>query len=116
MIVGAILGAMLLSMIMSAAHTQVVWWMYLIGAVAGAVLASIFLKPFIILGSAFSGAYFAVTGAYSLILMKEMIFKEHIWLTGSSYPWYVFAAILLLTVLCAAVQFGLGKGHVRGIG
>jgi hypothetical protein len=115
-IIGAFLGAMLLHMVLGAAHTQTDWWVYLIGAVAGAVLASIFLKPFLIIGSAFEGAYMTAAGAYSLILMKDMVLQGSILPNVQAYPWYIFAAVLLLTVLGTAVQFGKGKGHIRGIG
>lgn len=114
-ITGAFLGAVLLSLILGAMHVQTVWWVYLIGAVAGAVLAAIFLKPYIIIGSAFNGAYLAVMGAYSLILMKDLVTQKNLWSIDPSYPWYIYAGILALTVLGAAVQFGVCKGRIKGI-
>ena len=108
---GAILGAALMNLLLFTLSGVDAGWPMVAGAILGAILAGIFIKPYIIIGSSFNGAYFAALGAYSLILMKDMTQEN---LFGQSLPWYVLLGVLALTVLGIAAQFGLNKGREFG--
>jgi hypothetical protein len=101
-LIGASLGAMLLLAVLKTFGMEPVWWAALVGAAAGAILAGVFLKTFIIIGSAYSGSHLAVVGVYTLILNQNFMNLDQQELL--SFPWYVLAAILVLTVVAAAVQ------------
>ena len=110
---GAVLGAALANLLLTATGVLPEYWMLLIGAVLGGVLAGIFLKPYIIIGSAFNGAYLAVTGIYAVALMKDFI-QDGMYMPGGALPWYVFAGVLAFTVIGAGVQFRANAGREIG--
>lgn len=99
--IGALLGAVFTSVVLSAFSITALPWMILAGAVVVAILAGVFLKQFIIIGSSFQGAYMIAAGAYALI-------------TGVSYagfdaamktvelPWYIFVIIVVVGI-CAVI-------------
>lgn len=107
-LIGALLGAVFASVVLSALGIAALPWMLLVGAVVVAVIAGVFLKQFIIIGSSFHGAYMIVAGAYALI-------------TGGSYvgfnaayeavalPWYIIALIVVLGIIAAVIQNRIEK-------
>ncbi len=108
---GAILGAALVNMLMFTSTGIEAGWPLAVGAILGAILAGVFIKPYIIIGSSLNGAYFTVLGAYSLILMRDMTQEN---LFGQSLPWYVLLAALVLAFFGIIAQFGLNKGREIG--
>lgn len=108
-LIGALLGGMLLLVALNALNVDAPWWVGLIGAVAGAVIAGVYLKLFIIIGSSYSGAQLAVVGAYALIVNKDFLEMHNRQVL--SFPWYVLAIILALAVVAVVAQMRYMKGH-----
>ena len=107
-IIGAFIGALLAVMILSLFGVQPVWWASLIGAVIVAVMAAVFLKQFIIIGSAFQGSYMVVAGVYSLIVGVDHIGSAGAWDT-INLPWYVSVVGIVLGIVTAIIQTKLEK-------
>ncbi len=102
-LIGALLGGMFTSVILSALGITALPWMILIGAVVVAILAGVFLKQFIIIGSSFQGAYMIVAGVYALILgMSYVGFNET--MKAVELPWYAYGIILLLGIVAVIFQ------------
>lgn len=112
-ITGAVLGAALINLLLAAWSGFEAGWPLVVGAVLGAILASVFIKPYIIVGSSFNGAYLAVLGVYSIIMMKDLT-QENLLNPGIGLPWYVLFGILALTLFGVIAQFGLNKGRELG--
>ncbi len=110
---GSVLGAALTNLLLTAAGVLIATWMLIIGAAIGGVLAGIFLKPYIIIGSAFNGAYLAVTGIYAVALMKDFL-QDGMYMLDGELPWYVFAGVLVLTAVGACAQFRANAGREIG--
>lgn len=111
---GAALGAALAGLVTSVFGPIAVLAL-LIGAVVGATLSSIFLKPYIIVGSAFNGAYFMGVGLQTLLTMQTAA-VDKLLSPMTSLPWYILIAVLALTVLGAIVQFRANKGRELNTG
>ncbi|MEA4939118.1 MAG: DUF4203 domain-containing protein [Christensenella sp.] len=102
-LIGALLGGMFTSVILSALGITALPWMILIGAVVVAILAGVFLKQFIIIGSSFQGAYMIVAGVYALIFgMSYVGFNET--MKAVELPWYAYGIILLLGIVAVIFQ------------
>lgn len=104
---GAYLGALGLAILLAVLNVPHAWWISLLGALAGALIAGFFFKFFIVCGSAFHGAYLMASGVFSLISQKDLLVTGSgslpAW--GTGYAWFVYAAILVLTIVGAAVQY-----------
>ncbi|MEZ4509431.1 MAG: DUF4203 domain-containing protein [Eubacteriales bacterium] len=102
-LIGAALGYMFTSVILSAFGITALLWMMLVGAAVVAIIAGVFLKQFIIIGSAFQGAYLIVAGVFALIsglslagYGDTMQFLE--------LPLYLYAIIAALGIVGTVVQ------------
>jgi len=111
---GAVLGAIAASLLVSI-FTPPQAIPLLIGAAVGAVLASIFIKPYIIVGSAFNGAYFAGAGAQTLFAMQTLPIGTLFSPVGT-LPWYILLGVLALTVIGAIAQFRVNRGRPLATG
>ncbi len=102
-LIGALLGGAFTSVILSAVGVTALPWMILVGAVVVAIIAGIFLKQFIILGSSFQGSYLIVAGAYALISgVSYAGFSDA--LQAVELPWYLYAIIVVLGIVGIIVQ------------
>ncbi len=110
-LIGALLGAMLLLVALNALGIEPFWWAALIGAVAGAIIAGVFLQTFIIIGSSYSGSQLTVVGVYALIANKDFLEMHNQQLL--SFPWYILVAILALAVVAIVVQMKYKKSHPK---
>jgi hypothetical protein len=111
-LVGAFLGALLSSLIFSLFGMAPNWWIYLIGAIPGAILAGVLVKPFIKIASAFEGGYLAMAGLLSLIQGTNLLaMQPNMLLPHLGFPWYFYVGVLVLAVLGMIVQFRTNKGR-----
>jgi hypothetical protein len=108
-VVGALLGAMLLPIILSVFGVGSAWWITLVGAIIGGLIAGMFLKEFIIIGSSFQGSYMAIGGVYALITNKSYLETQNQNLL--SLPWYILIAIIALTIVAAIMQMKYTKDN-----
>ncbi|HWR22385.1 MAG TPA: DUF4203 domain-containing protein [Feifaniaceae bacterium] len=107
---GALLGAALVNALAGTPGGAYAGWPIAVGAILGAILAGMFLKPYLIIGSSLNGAYFSALGAYSLVVMEDMtqdLFKQDL-------PWYVLLCVLVLAAFGVIAQFRLNKGREIG--
>jgi len=107
-IIGALLGGALASVILSAFGVTALPWMILVGAVIVAIIAGVFLKQFIIIGSSFQGAYMIVAGAYGLITNMNYIGLDTAMKTVQ-LPWYLYAIIVVLGIIAIIIQNSFEK-------
>jgi len=107
-LIGALLGGAFTSVVLSAVGVTALPWMILVGAVVVAIIAGVFLKQFIIIGSSFQGAFMIVAGAYALITgMTYVGFDEA--MKAVELPWYLYAIIVVLGILAIIVQNKIEK-------
>ena len=107
-LIGALLGAVFTSVVLSALGITALPWMILVGAVVVAIIAGVFLKQFIIIGSSFQGAFMIVAGAYALITGISYVgFDEA--MKAVELPWYLYAIIVVLGILAIIVQNKIEK-------
>lgn len=109
---GAFLGALLSALVFGLFNVGPTWWVYLIGAIPGGILAGVLVRPYLIIASSFYGAYLIMTGIYGFILGKEVFNLQQGMLAPlMDLPWYVYAGILVLTIIGAVFQFRTNKGR-----
>ncbi|HWQ98169.1 MAG TPA: DUF4203 domain-containing protein [Clostridia bacterium] len=102
-LIGALIGGMFTSIILSALGVTAQTWMLLVGAAVVAIIAGVFLKQFIIIGSSFQGSYLVVAGAYALISgMSYAGFNDA--LQAVELPWYLYLIIVVLGIVGMIVQ------------
>jgi len=107
-LIGALLGGACASVVLSAFGVVALPWMILVGAAVVAIIAGVFLKQFIIIGSSFQGSYLIVAGAYAIIAGTSYIgFDEA--MKAVELPWYIYAIILVLGILAALIQNAMVK-------
>jgi len=107
-LIGALLGGAFTSVVLSAVGVTALPWMILVGAVVVAIIAGVFLKQFIIIGSSFQGAFMIVAGAYALITGISYVgFDEA--MKAVELPWYIYAIIVVLGILAVIVQNKIEK-------
>ena len=107
-LIGALLGGAFTSVVLSAVGVTALPWMILVGAVVVAIIAGVFLKQFIIIGSSFQGAFMIVAGAYALITGISYVgFDEA--MKAVELPWYLYAIIVVLGILAIIVQNKIEK-------
>lgn len=102
-LIGALLGAGLVLVITNSLEVEPLWWVAAIGAAAGALIAGLFIKKFIIAGSALNGATMLTVGVYALITGKDYLAEQSKELL--SFPWYILAIVAVVTVIAAIGQF-----------
>ena len=102
-LIGALLGGMFTSVILSAFGVTALPWMILVGAAIVAIFAGVFLKQFIIIGSAFQGSYLIVAGVFALITGVRIAGFENA-LQAITLPWYLYVVIVVLGILGIIVQ------------
>ncbi|HPJ02119.1 MAG TPA: DUF4203 domain-containing protein [Candidatus Limiplasma sp.] len=102
-LIGALLGASLVLVVLNSLGVDPVWWTAAIGAVAGALIAGLFIKEFIIVGSALNGATMATVGVYALITGKDYLAEQSKELL--TFPWYILVIVAVVTVIAAIGQF-----------
>ena len=102
-LIGALLGGMFTSVILSAFGVTALPWMMIVGAVVVAIIAGVFLKQFIIIGSAFQGSYLIVAGVFALITGINFAGFEDA-LQAIELPWYLYAVIVVLGIVGMIVQ------------
>ena len=107
-LIGALLGAVLVSVVLSALSITALPWMILVGAVVVAIIAGVFLKQFIIIGSSFQGAYMIVAGAYALISGMSYVGFDTA-MKAVELPWYIYVIMLVLGILAAIIQSRIEK-------
>ena len=107
-LIGALLGALFTSVILSALGVAVLPWMILVGAVVVAIIAGVFLKQFIIIGSSFQGAYMIVAGAYALITGISYVGFDTA-MKAVELPWYIYAIVVLLGIVAVVIQNKIEK-------
>ena len=107
-LIGALLGAAATSVILSAFGVTALPWMILVGAVVVAIIAGIFIKQFIIIGSSFNGAYLIVAGVYALISGVSYAGFDTA-MKAVELPWYIYTIILVLGILAVIVQNSMEK-------
>ena len=107
-LIGALLGGVFTSVVLSALGITALPWMILVGAVVVAIIAGVFLKQFIIIGSSFQGSYMIVAGAYALITgMSYVGFDEA--MKAVELPWYLYAIIVVIGILAIITQNSMEK-------
>jgi hypothetical protein len=102
-LIGALLGGMFTSVILSAFGVTALPWMIIVGAVVVAIIAGVFLKQFIIIGSSFQGSYLIVAGAYALINGISFAGFDDA-LQAIELPWYAYVIILVLGIIGMIIQ------------
>ena len=107
-LIGALLGGVFASVILSALGITALPWMILVGAVVVAIIAGVFLKQFIIIGSSFHGAYMIVAGAYALITGISYVGFDKA-MKAVELPWYLYAIIVVIGILAIIVQNKIEK-------
>ena len=107
-LIGALLGAVLVSVVLSALSITALPWMILVGAVVVAIIAGVFLKQFIIIGSSFQGAYMIVAGAYALITGMSYVGFDTA-MKAVELPLYLYAIIVVLGILAVILQNKIEK-------
>lgn len=109
-LIGALLGAAATSVILSAFGMTALPWMILVGAVVVAIIAGIFLKQFIIIGSSFNGAYLIVAGANALMTGVTVTYSGFdTAMQAVELPWYIYVIMLVLGILAAIIQSSIEK-------
>ena len=83
-LIGALIGGMFTSIILSALGVTAQTWMLLVGAAVVAIIAVAFLKQFIIIGSSFQGSYLVVAGAYALITGMSLACRYPVFSVGAA--------------------------------
>ncbi|HWR31248.1 MAG TPA: DUF4203 domain-containing protein [Negativicutes bacterium] len=109
-LIGALLGAAFTSVILTALNVAVLPWMLLVGAVLVAVIAGVFLKEFIIIGSSFQGAYMIVAGVYALVTGISYVGFEA-GMRAVELPWFIIAIIALLGIVAVVIQNKIEKNN-----
>ena len=107
-LIGALLGAVFTSVVLSALGITALPWMILVGAVVVAIIAGVFLKQFIIIGSSFQGAYMIVAGAYALITGMTYVGFDTA-MKAVELPLYLYAVIVVLGILAVIIQNKIEK-------
>lgn len=107
-LIGALLGGAFTSVILSAFGVAPLPWMIVVGAVVVAIIAGIFLKQFIIIGSSFHGAYMIVAGAYALIADMSYVGFDTA-MQAVELPWYIYAIIVVLGIVAIILQNRMEK-------
>ena len=107
-LIGALLGGAFTSVILSALNVAAQPWMILAGAVLVAIIAGIFLKQFIIIGSSFHGAYMIVAGAYALITGISYVGFDTA-MKAVELPLYIYAIMLVLGIIAIVIQNKIEK-------
>ena len=107
-LIGALLGAVFTSVVLSALGITALPWMILVGAVVVAIIAGVFLKQFIIIGSSFQGAYMIVAGAYALITGMSYVGFDTA-MKAVELPLYLYAVIVVLGILAVILQNKIEK-------
>ena len=107
-LIGALLGAVLVSVVLSALGITALPWMILVGAVVVAIIAGVFLKQFIIIGSSLQGAYMIVAGAYALITGMSYVGFDTA-MKAVELPLYLYAIIVVLGILAVILQNKIEK-------
>ena len=102
-LVGALLGASLVLVVANSFGVDPLWWTAAIGAAAGGLIAGLFVKEFIIAGSALNGATMLTVGVYALITGKDYLAEQSKELL--SFPWYILVIVAVVTVIAAIGQF-----------
>lgn len=102
-LIGALLGGMFTSVILSAFGVTALPWMMLVGAAVVAIIAGVFLKQFIIIGSSFQGSYLIVAGAFALFNGITFAGFEDA-LQAVELPWYLYAVIVALGIVGMILQ------------
>lgn len=109
-LIGALLGGASTSVILSAFGVTALPWMILVGAVVVAIIAGIFIKQFIIIGSSFNGAYLITAGAYALMTGVTVIDSGFdTAMKAVELPWYIYVIMLVLGILAAIIQSRIEK-------
>lgn len=113
-LIGALLGGAFTSIVLSAFGVTPLPWMVVAGAVVVAIIAGIFLKQFIIIGSSFHGAYLIVAGAYALIVGMSIVgFDDAI--QAVELPWYIYAIIVVLGIVAVILQNKIEKKAPKAV-
>lgn len=108
-LIGALLGGMFTSVVLSAFGITALPWMMLVGAVVVAFIAGVFLRQFIIIGSAFQGSYLIVAGVFALISGIDFAgFSDT--LQVIELPLYLYAIIVAIGIVGIVVQNTNDKG------
>ena len=107
-LIGALLGGVFTSVVLSALGITALPWMILVGAVVVAIIAGVFLKQFIIIGSSFQGAYMIVAGAYALITGMSYVGFDAA-MKAVELPLYLYAIIVVLGILAVILQNKIEK-------
>lgn len=107
-LIGALLGAVFTAVILSALEITALPWMLLVGAVVVAVIAGVFLKQFIIIGSSFHGTYMIVAGAYALVTGISYVGFDTA-MKAVELPWYIIAIVVLLGIVAVVIQTKIEK-------
>ena len=102
-LVGALLGAGLVLVVANSFGAEPLWWVAVIGAAVGGLIAGLFIKEFIIAGSALNGATMVTVGAYALMTGKDYLAEQSKELL--SFPWYILVIVAIITVIAAIGQF-----------
>lgn len=110
-LIGAFLGAILLSLVFGLFGVPPAWWIYLIGAVLGAILAGMMVVPFIKIASSFNGAYLIMLGIFSWIQNVSIADQQQLLLIShENLPWYFYAGVIILTIIGFVFQMSANKG------
>lgn len=107
-LIGALLGAVFTSVVLSALGITALPWMILVGAAVVAIIAGVFLKQFIIIGSSFQGAYMIVAGAYALYTGMSYVGFDTT-MNAVELPPYLYAIIVVLGILAVIIQNRIEK-------
>ena len=113
-LIGALLGGAFTSVILSAFGVAPLPWMIVVGAVVVAIIAGIFLKQFIIIGSSFHGAYMIVAGAYALIADMSYVGFDTA-MQAVELPWYIYAIIVVLGIVAIILQNRMEKKAPKAV-
>ncbi|MBE0601087.1 MAG: DUF4203 domain-containing protein [Firmicutes bacterium] len=102
-LIGALLGAGLVLVVTNSLGIDPYWWTAAIGAALGALIAGLFIKEFIILGSSLNGATMLTVGVYALITGKDYIAEQSKELLN--FPCYILVIVAVVTIVAAIGQF-----------
>ncbi len=109
---GAFLGALLSALIFGLFGVAPSWWVWLIGAIPGGIIAGVLSRPYLIIASSFQGACMVVFGVYSMTVHYEFYkMQPGLPVPLLDLPWYIYVGILVLTIVGAIVQFRTNKGR-----
>jgi hypothetical protein len=104
-LIGFFLGGALSIVIFVAFQMEPTWWIFLIGAIPVAILAAVFIEPYIKIASAFNGAYLIMIAILSLITGKQAAM-----VISSEIPWYFYLGIVVLAIVGIGYQFKQYRG------